>query len=54
MTKEHTERLIRVLKAWLVKGESGKLGKKYTFSAGEQTRDKIKELQDFLITFNNI
>lgn len=49
MTKEHTERLIRVLKAWLVKGESGKL-KKYTFSAGNQTKDKIKELEEFLIT----
>ncbi len=50
MGKEKAEQLIRILKAWIIKGESGKL-KIYTLSSKLQTEDKIKELELYLITF---
>ena len=49
MTKEKAEQLIRILKRWIEKGENGKL-KRYTLSSKKTTEEKIKELENFLIT----
>jgi len=52
MEKEKAEQIIRILKEWIIKGESGKL-KRYTLSSKLQAEEKIKELELYLITFKN-
>ena len=50
MEKEKAEQIIRILKSWIIKGESGKL-KNFSLSSKIQTEEKIKELENYLITF---